>query len=195
MSLVGSIMKNKILLLRSLTLIPIVGLFLTQPANAEWEYTEWGMSMKEVLEASDGTAVPLEEPIINGEQKTLLKSDWEFNQYQFEVLLNFVGSEPQLSEVVLISQGDTTGLVGALNQRFGRPIRMTGKLQRSEQPRSFTLIEEETFARPETSSSNLSSSDDESLLVLVEWETETNFIQLIRQSPTDVTIRLKPVPE
>jgi len=188
-------MKNKISFLLPLTLIPIVGQFLAQPVKAEWEYTEWGMSLEEVRQASDGAAVPLEEPMSDGEQTTLLKSDWNFNQYQFEVLLNFVGSDPKLSEVVLRSQGDTTGLVEELNQRFGRPSRMIGRLQQSEKPRGFTLIEEETFARPETSSSSVNSASDENLSVLVEWETETNFIQLIRQSPTDVTIRLKPMQE
>ena len=190
-------MKNKISLLLSLILTPIVTQFLAQPVRAEWEYTEWGMSMEEVREASEGSAVLLEEPIIDGEQKTLLKSDWEFNEYQFEVLLNFVGSEPKLSEIILRSKGDTTGLVGELNQRFGRPTRMTGRLQQSEKPGGFTLIEDETFARPETSSSSsgVDPSDSENLSVLVEWETETNFIQLIRQSPNDVTIRLKPLQE
>ncbi|NBD15593.1 MAG: hypothetical protein GVY04_05425 [Cyanobacteria bacterium] len=74
-------MKNKILFLLLLTLIPIVGQFLVQPVKAEWKYTEWGMSMEEVRQASDGAAVSLEEPMSDGEQTTLLKSDWNFNQY------------------------------------------------------------------------------------------------------------------
>jgi antitoxin component HigA of HigAB toxin-antitoxin module len=54
------------------------------------------------------------------------------------VLLNFVGSQPRLSEVVLTSQGDTKGLVEELNQRFGRPSRIIGSLQQIEKPRRFT---------------------------------------------------------
>jgi len=53
-------MKNKVLFLLLLTLIPIVGQFLVQPVKAEWKYTEWGMSMEEVRQASDGAAVSLE---------------------------------------------------------------------------------------------------------------------------------------
>ncbi|WP_036484053.1 hypothetical protein [Myxosarcina sp. GI1] len=180
-------------ILSFLLLLPIftaVEYFTIRPARAEWEYTQWGMSAEEVLQASEGAAVPVKNPKMTDDgQQTLLQSDWNSGKYQFEVLFNFIGSEPQLSEIVFVSQGNTVGLVDELKQRFGRPSRAVGQLQQTRKPPKFSLVDSETFARP----ANPPVSEPQPISVLVEWETPSNFIQLIRQSPTDVIIRLTPL--
>ena len=40
------------------------------PAQAEWEYTRWGMSVDEVVEASEGEAIP-----VNPDEEILLEDD------------------------------------------------------------------------------------------------------------------------
>ncbi|HHP7229598.1 MAG TPA: hypothetical protein ACFCUY_01915 [Xenococcaceae cyanobacterium] len=183
-------MKRKLSFLLSLTLVAVVGNLTTRSALAEWEYTKWGMSVEEVRQASEGAAIPLETPQTTDDgQQTLLKTNWNPGQYEFEVLFNFVGSEPKLSELVLISQGKTIGLVDELKQRFGLPTRTIGELRQTSDSPRFSLVDQETLARP----ANPPANEPTPMSVLVEWETPNNFIQLIRQSPTDVTIRLQPL--
>ncbi|MGV2826638.1 hypothetical protein [Myxosarcina sp. GI1(2024)] len=183
-------MKKKLSFWLPLVFAAAFGQLAILPARAEWQYTEWGMSVEEIKQASDGVAVPVENPqTTDNGQKTLLKTDWNSGSYQFEVLFNFIGNQPQLSEVVLIPQGNTEGLVDELKKRFGAPTRAVGELRRTSKSPSFSLVDSETFTRP----ANPPESDSPPISVLVEWETPSDFIQLIRQSPSDAMIRIQPV--
>jgi hypothetical protein len=63
------------------------------PAQAEWQYTRWGMSVDEVMTASKGAAIPVnpKEQILFEEEdrQTLLKSQWSKEGYAFDVFFNF----------------------------------------------------------------------------------------------------------
>ncbi|NJL84044.1 MAG: hypothetical protein HC890_15980 [Chloroflexaceae bacterium] len=123
--------------------------------------------------------------------QTLLTERWTLGEYQFNVLYNFQGSAPQLSEIVLQPVGNTEGLLTELNRHFGPPAREVGELQANSRNRSFSLLERDNFARPQNSASGSATTNQE-LAALVEWKTPTNLIQMTRQSSAEVTIRVLP---
>ena len=117
--------------------VSLVQLLTALPAWADWEYTRWGMTVQEVLEASEGQAVLLDseaQTVSADNQKTLLKSQvpWRLeDQFSFDVLFKFSGEEPQLSEILLVSSDNNEEMGPALIRRYGPPNRaVSGGLMR-----------------------------------------------------------------
>ena len=169
------------------------------PAQAEWEYTRWGMSVDEVVEASEGaaTSVTPEEQILfeDDTQQTLLKTQWSKKGYSFDVFFNFSVDNSELSEVVFKSTGKNEDLGLAMIEEFGLPIRAQGGLsKRDSDIRGFRLVDKDNYAVPETDNiwRNQPERTDEDIAVLLEWNTPQNFIQMSRQDINDVIIRVKP---
>jgi len=169
------------------------------PAQAEWEYTRWGMSVDEVVEASEGaaTSVTPEEQILfeDDTQQTLLKTQWSKKGYSFDVFFNFSVDNSELSEVVFKSTGKNEDLGLAMIEEFGLPIRAQGGLsKRDSDIRGFRLVDKDNYAVPETDNiwRNQPERTDEDIAVLLEWNTPQNFIQMSRQDINDVIIRVQP---
>ena len=168
-------------------------------AQAEWEYTQWGMKLEEVAEASEGAAIPVnpDEQFLfeDDTQQTLLKSQWATDSYSFDVFFNFSVDDDKLSEIVFKSTGKSEDLGLAMIERFGLPSRAQGGLsKRDSDIRGFRLTDRDNFAVPETDDirQNQPERSDEDIAVLLEWITSQNFIQMSRQGTDDVVIRLKP---
>ncbi|MDJ0536818.1 MAG: hypothetical protein QNJ70_30750 [Xenococcaceae cyanobacterium MO_207.B15] len=172
------------------------------PAQAEWEYTRWGMSVDEVVAASEGAAIPvnLDEQILlkTDTQQTLLKSQWSKDGYSFNVFFNFSinrVNDYQLSEIIFKSTGNNEDLGLAMIEEFGLPSRAQGGLSKKDSDiRGFRLVERDNYAVPETEDiwRNQPERTDEDIVVLLEWNTARNFIQMSRQGTDDVIIRVKP---
>ena len=172
------------------------------PAKAEWEYTRWGMTVNEVVEASEGAAIPVnpnEQFFFEDDtQQTLLKSQWSTDGYSFDVFFNFSVSDSKLSEVVFKSTGNNEDLGLAMIEEFGLPSRAQGGLSRKDSDiRGFRLYNRDNFAVPETDNieRNQPRRSDEDIAVLLEWITPEDFIRMTRQGTDDVIIRLKPASE
>ena len=172
------------------------------PAKAEWEYTRWGMSVDEVVEASEGAAIPVNPKeqffFEDDTQQTLLKSQWSTDGYSFDVFFNFSNSDSKLSEIVFKSTGNNEDLGLAMIEEFGLPSRAQGGLSRKDSDiRGFRLYNRDNFAVPETDNieRNQPRRSDEDIAVLLEWTTTEDFIQMSRQGTDDVIIRLKPASE
>ena len=168
------------------------------PAQAEWEYTRWGMTMDEVIAASEGAAIPVdsdEQILENATQQTLLKSQWSTEGFSFEVFFNFSVSDSKLSEVILKSTGNNEDLGLAMIEEFGLPSRAQGGLsKRDSDIRGFRLVERDNFAVPETEDiwRNQPERADKDIAILLEWKTPRDFIQMSRQTEDEVIIRLRP---
>ncbi len=172
---------------------------LNLPAQAEWEYTRWGMSVDEVVEASEGAAIPVnpQEQILleDNTQQTLLKSQWSTEGYSFDVFFKFSVDDSQLSEVIFKSTGNNEDLGLAMIEEFGLPIRAQGGLsKRDDDIRGFRLVDRDNFAVPETDNiwRNQPEKTDQDINVLLEWNTDKNFIQMSRQGVDEVIIRVRP---
>ncbi|MGK7947561.1 MAG: hypothetical protein AB4368_01815 [Xenococcaceae cyanobacterium] len=172
---------------------------LNLPAQAEWEYTRWGMSVDEVVEASEGAAIPVnpDEQVLldDNTQQTLLKSQWSKEGHLFDVFFNFSVSDSQLSEVIFKSTGNNEDLGLAMIEEFGLPIRAQGGLSKKDDDiRGFRLVDRDNFAVPETENiwRNQPERTDRDINVLLEWNTDKNFIQMSRQGVDEVIIRVRP---
>ena len=120
------------------------------PAQAEWEYAQWGMSVDEVAEASEGVAIPVnpDEQFFfeDDTQQTLLKSQWSTDGYSFDVFFNFGVSDSKLSEIVFKSTGNNEDLGIAMIQEFGLPSRAQGGLSKKDSDiRGFRLYNRDNF--------------------------------------------------
>ena len=169
------------------------------PAQAEWEYTRWGMSVEEVVEASEGKTIPVhpdEEILLEDDtQQTLLKSQWSTENYSFDVFFNFDVNDSELSEIVFKSTGNSEDLGLAMIEEFGLPSRAQGGLSKKDADiRGFRLVEKDNFAVPESENiwRNRPERTNEDIAVLLEWNTERDFIQMSRQGGDNVIIRVRP---
>jgi hypothetical protein len=114
------------------------------PANADWQYTKWGMTPAEVVAASDGKAVPDEKPSTNirGEVSKL-KAPHAAGDYEFLATFSFDKSD-KLATVLLFLKGPTKCdlLRDEVISKYGSPQRSaTSSLIREL---SWLVVEENT---------------------------------------------------
>ena len=186
----------------TLTATSILVSMVNLPAWAEWKYTRWGMSVNEVVEASQGAAISVnpEERFLfeDDTQQTLLKTQWTKKGYSFDVFFNFSVDDSELSEVVFKSTGKNEDLGLAMIEEFGLPIRAQGGLSKKDSDiRGFRLFDRDNYAVPETDNTwrNQPERTDQDIAILLEWNTPPNFIQMSRQGVDgvdDVIIRVRP---
>jgi hypothetical protein len=171
------------------TLLSLSLILLSLPARAEWEFTRWGMTPEELQAAGEVTPVSRREERITTDEKgtTLFKTQWQLEQFDFDVYFNFSGKPQGLNEVLLISRGDTEGIVSALTQKYGSPRSGQGNLRLQRRPGNFTLIP----SNPE----NISTRPPQGEFTAgVLWETERDIIELNRNNPEELIIRFLPQP-
>lgn len=166
-------------------------------ARADWEYTRWGMTPEQAQAAADGTLTPVDQTKAKADlnlnpETTLFKTDWSIEDFDFNVFLNFTGSEPKLTEIIFKADGHNRGELGqALIEKYGLPNHSrVGMIRRARAPR-FRLVEGSEFAKPDQSPQTTASST-EPMRIIMEWETPTNFIQYSRRGSEEVLIHVQP---
>lgn len=98
-------------------------------ASANWQYTEWGMTLAQVAEAASGRAVAMssEESVANSvadsNEKALLKATYESGQYKFTAVFSFDSRSGGLSSVKLnlVNLDKALELKGSLGAKYGKP--------------------------------------------------------------------------
>jgi hypothetical protein len=118
----------------------LLAISLTPPAHADWQYTNWGMTLEEVLAASSGVAVRLSEAETAAKaapgstRAALLKAPYASGKFQFTAYFRFDQRTGELASVELdLRQAELSSeLLGALRQKYGEP--------RSEQRSQITNI-------------------------------------------------------
>lgn len=109
--------------IRSLVLGTCFVVWLVLPVSADWEFTKWGMSPEQVVQASKGKARPPgpEEDI----STVLLTQDWQSGRFLFTVsyIFNKHGGGQRLGEVKLQLQNTQLRgqLLDALKEKYGTP--------------------------------------------------------------------------
>ncbi len=112
-------------------LVPLAALSLAAPAQADWQYTRWGMSPEQVAGASAGS-VSLDSGTANDEipgEKVGARGTYSSGPYNFKVVFYF--SERKLVDVRLrlISDNildDAWKLKNDLDGIYGRPFAESG---------------------------------------------------------------------
>jgi hypothetical protein len=93
-------------------------------AHADWQYTKWGMSPENIIAASKGVAVRVENPVIarNGD-RGLLTAPYATNNILFIVHFWFTVGEPKLARVSLDTQyaADCPNVRSLLFSIYGAP--------------------------------------------------------------------------
>jgi hypothetical protein len=93
-------------------------------ASADWQYTKWGMSPEQVIEASGGTATWLSRPDPpRAGRQILLKSTYTSGQLHFDVTFAFSLAAKQLAQVKLLLRDASAGalLRQSLIAKYGPP--------------------------------------------------------------------------
>ena len=101
----------------ALVLIP------TCQAQAGWQYTQWGMSMEEVLSASKGAAHPTAKPATypNDSLKHLLDGTYESGDFTFNVQYIFRQRKLEVVILALTNPSDCALLRLELANTYGKP--------------------------------------------------------------------------
>jgi hypothetical protein len=114
---------------RTIVLIGVVLASLSAAhASADWQYTKWGMTPEQVIEASGGSATwisPPDPPLRSGRQ-LLVKSPYSAGQLHFSVTFVFALPERHLAQVNMTLKGDDADadLLGqSLVAKYGVPRR------------------------------------------------------------------------
>lgn len=94
------------------------------PAQADWQFTKWGMTPEEVITASNGVAKHNDDSQIrsrspvDGSQSAIVSMPYSTDSFSFEV--NFLFKDNHLSSVDLnMTQGDNLNLKAALRSKYG----------------------------------------------------------------------------
>lgn len=102
---------------------------LTTDARADWEYTRWGMSKAEVIEASHNAAVPAAE----GDRGHFadsgipaLAADFRSDAYSFRVLFFFDRAGKLATVGLVFVDADPVALGVDLEKKYGKPTRRYG---------------------------------------------------------------------
>jgi hypothetical protein len=162
------------------------------PANAAWEYTRWGMSVKEVQTASQGKALPASSSSnIKSTSQTLLTSLWQYGNYAFDVYYNFSGAEPKLTEIVLKAKGDNKGLGQALIYKYGRPVKAQANLASTGKKTRGSSVQKD-FVFP-TGENRISRTQRTNSSTLLEWVNSEDYIKYESTTPTEAVLVFKPV--
>jgi hypothetical protein len=114
---------------RVFSLLVILGIWGADVAQADWQYTRWGMRPEEVVAASGGKAekTTAEEKVAMSSQdakdEPLLKAPYQSGRYQFIAFFHFDKKSGRLSSVNLELQNTEFGreLLGSLRQKYGKP--------------------------------------------------------------------------
>ncbi|MFC5359072.1 hypothetical protein [Azospirillum himalayense] len=105
-------------------------LLISTEAWADWGYAKWGMSVKEVVDASGGAALPISAQEKNGAKFSTdlfdprLVSDTTIDAFKFHVVFYFHSSSGELSmiDMNLINREYYADVSSAVHRKYGKPI-------------------------------------------------------------------------
>lgn len=111
--------------------IPVIltlSVLLSLPSFADWQFTKWGASPREVSDASGRQAQPLTEEIAGsksrGNRLALLSMPYRSGQFDFTATFLFTrGTNLSEVDLKLDSESDPYALKRALRQKYGTPTR------------------------------------------------------------------------
>jgi hypothetical protein len=101
------------------------------PANADWQYTKWGMTPQQVVEASGGKIKRLEKPRQGRPGEiALLEGPYETGNLKFRATFVFRDAEPKPLTMVNLTFLDSEkltcrGVHEALFAKYGEPMHST----------------------------------------------------------------------
>lgn len=110
-----------------LTVLLVVSLFISINGHADWQYTSWGMTVDEVIDASGGVAmaVPEEEGIGKSMSSDIVKltAPYSAGDFAFTAYFAFDVVDNTLIRVTLElhDKSKSHDLHGALRSRYGEP--------------------------------------------------------------------------
>ncbi len=106
----------------------VVGLFVCAPVFGDWQYTKWGMTREQVVEASKGRATP------TGPKGTLV-APYEGGGYQFQASFAFDKTGGLSSVGLELKDGNQAiALRNALLGKYGKAGKEVGSLTESPPP-------------------------------------------------------------
>ena len=93
-------------------------------ALADWQYTKWGMTLEEVIAASDGKARKFADAGQDTDTERLKAiAPYSTGDFAFEAGFNFSRKDGRLRSVRLkLVEGDGLRLYAALVNRYGKPV-------------------------------------------------------------------------
>lgn len=97
---------------------------LSTPAWADWEWTRWGMTVREAHQSAPGASRKLEEPFPGGKYVNHLSVPAAISDLRFQALLAF-DKNGRLGFVELRPAGgdrDCAGVAAAMDAAFGEPL-------------------------------------------------------------------------
>jgi hypothetical protein len=105
---------------------PLVGFYFliwsVIPVSADWEFTKWGMSPEQVVQASKGQAHPAQDDI----SSILLTQDWQSGRFLFVVSYVFENTAGRqglsLVKLQLKNTEVRDKLLSDLKRKYGRPV-------------------------------------------------------------------------
>lgn len=109
-------------------------------AAADWEYTRWGMTPQQVVDASAGSAAPIATEESEGKKLVpegtppALKSAWRTGDFRFTAYFYFDDSDALTRVILDLEDGDDRGVMGALVERYGEPFRQASTWSRRSGP-------------------------------------------------------------
>lgn len=96
-------------------------------ANADWQYTRWGMSPSEVLNASGGSAqINTDRGLDAGNGMAKIVAPYRVQDFNFSAVFRFNKSD-KLIQVVLNAKNHQCALVEALPERTYGPVQAKDK--------------------------------------------------------------------
>ena len=112
-----------------------VQLYLSGPADAGWQYTEWGMTPDQVIAASKGA-------VSHGEAKSskdgrtlfLLRGDYAAGLFNFDASFGFdAGTNGLIVVSLTLKNGPVSRLTDSLIEKYGKPVNteLTGRMVRT----------------------------------------------------------------
>ena len=92
-------------------------------ASADWQYTKWGMTVDEVVEASGGKATKIDDSRRDSEmEKAMATAPFVAGDFVFEAGFMFGKRDLKLQTVKLkLKEGNGYSLYAALVNRYGKP--------------------------------------------------------------------------
>ena len=89
------------------------------PAQAAWQYTNWGMSPTQVQKASKNAAVPIGD--VEHDASVKLTAPYSTGSFKFNASFSFDESNKLDGVQLKLVQDDARELIGALHNKYGEP--------------------------------------------------------------------------
>jgi hypothetical protein len=98
-----------------------LAVFATSSAYADWQYTRWGMTPEEVIEASQGEAGPSSNPrCMNEGKEPTLAAPFQTGEFVFEAIFCFKNNLLDWIVLVLADESKSSRLFSSMEGVYGK---------------------------------------------------------------------------